>query len=61
MTLVVPKLTVKGTKFSGTYEPVEGVDQVIIVTGTITKSKATAKFSAGPTCAGKGRFTARPA
>ena len=61
MTIVVPKLTIKGTKFSGSYKPVADSDQIIIVTGTITRRSAKAKFTAGPTCVGEGRFTARPA
>ena len=61
MTLVVPKLTIKGSKISGSYKPVADSDQIIIVTGTIKGSKAKAKFTAGPTCVGEGRFTAKPA
>ena len=61
MTIVVPKLTIKGTKFSGSYKPVPDSDQIIIVTGTITSRSAKAKFTAGPTCVGEGRFTAKPA
>ena len=61
MTIVVPKLTIKGSKFSGTYKPLADSDQTIIVTGTISSRKATGKFTAGPTCVGEGKFTARPA
>jgi|SRR3712207_5763917 len=56
----VPKLTIKGTKFSGSYKPVPDVDDVIIVRGTITSRSAKATFSEGPTCQNKGRFTAKP-
>ena len=60
-TIVVPKLTIKGTKLSGSYKPVESSDQIIIVTGTISGRTAKAKFTAGPTCVGEGKFTAKPA
>jgi nitrous oxidase accessory protein NosD len=60
-TIVVPKLTIKGTKLSGSYKPLPDSDQIIIVTGTISGTKARAKFTAGPTCVGEGKFTARPA
>ena len=56
----VPKLTIKGTKFSGSYKPVADVDDVIIVRGTITSRSAKGTFTEGPTCEGKGRFTAKP-
>ena len=60
-TIVVPKLTIRGTKLSGSYKPVPDSDQIIIVTGTIKGRTAKAKFTAGPTCVGEGRFTAKPA
>jgi hypothetical protein len=59
-TIVVPRLRIRGTKFSGSYKPVPDVDDTIIVRGTITSRSAKATFSEGPTCVGKGRFTARP-
>ena len=60
-TIVVPKLTIKGSKLSGRYKPLPDNDQIIIVTGTFSGGKLTAKFTAGPTCRGAGKFTARPA
>jgi hypothetical protein len=59
-TIVVPRLRIRGTRFSGSYKPVPDVDDVIIVRGTITSRRARATFSEGPTCQGEGRFTARP-
>ena len=58
-TIVVPKLTIKGTKFSGSYKPVPDVDDTIIVRGTISGTSAKGTFSEGPVCVGKGKFTAR--
>jgi hypothetical protein len=59
--IVVPRLTIRGSRFSGSYKPVPDVDDVIIVRGTISGRTARATFSEGPTCVGKGRFTARAA
>ena len=56
----VPKLTIKGTKFSGSYKPVADADDIIIVRGTITSRSAKATFTEGPLCEGAGRFTAKP-
>jgi nitrous oxidase accessory protein NosD len=58
-TISVPRLTIKGTRFSGSYRPVPDVDDVIIVRGTISGSRARGTFSEGPLCVGEGRFTAR--
>jgi nitrous oxidase accessory protein NosD len=58
-TIFVPRLTIKGSKFSGSYKPVPDVDDVIIVRGTISGRSAKGTFSEGPTCVGKGKFTAR--
>ena len=57
--VVVPRLRIRGTRFAGSYEPVPGVDDTIIVRGRISGGKATGTFSEGPTCVGEGRFTAR--
>ena len=57
--IIVPKLTIKGTKFRGVYKPVPDVDDTIIVTGTISGGKAKGKFTEGPLCQGAGKFTAR--
>jgi hypothetical protein len=58
-TIVVPKLKIKGNRFTGAYQPVAGVDDIISVNGTIKGGKAKGTFSEGPLCSGAGRFTAR--
>jgi hypothetical protein len=58
-TIVVPKLTIKGNRFIGAYQPVPGVDDIISVNGTIKGGTAKGTFSEGPLCSGAGRFTAR--
>jgi hypothetical protein len=57
--IVVPKLRIRGNRFSGSYEPVPGVDDIIIVRGTISGRSARGTFTEGPTCQGEGKFTAR--
>ena len=57
--VIVPKLTIKGTRFIGAYQPVPGVDDIISVNGTIKGGKAKGTFSEGPLCQNAGRFTAR--
>jgi len=57
--VIVPKLTIKGNRFSGTYKPVASVDDKITVKGSFSGSKATATFKEGPTCVNRGRFTAK--
>lgn len=58
-TLVIPRLTIKGRRFTGAYQPVKGVDQIVSANGTFSGSIAKGTFSAGPLCRGAGRFTAR--
>ena len=58
-TVFVPKVRIRGTRFSASYKPVPDVDDVIIVRGTINGSKAKGTFSEGPLCEGEGKFTAR--
>ena len=57
--VIVPKLTITGNRFSGTYKPVPGVDDKITVKGSFSGSRATATFKEGPTCVNRGRFTAK--
>ena len=57
--VIVPKLTIKGTRFTGAYAPVPGVDDIISVNGTIKNGKAKGTFSEGPLCQNAGRFTAK--
>jgi len=59
MSIIVPKLTIKGNGFSGAYVPVKGIDQIITVHGTFSGRTAKGTFHAGPLCEGAGRFTAR--
>ena len=63
--VLVPKLKIKGGKFSATYVPVPGLNDVVRVQGSINGSKATGQFSEGPLdiakpplCQNKGKFTA---
>ena len=58
-TVFVPKVRIRGTTFSGSYKPVEDVDDIIIVRGTINGRTAKGTFSEGPLCEGEGKFTAR--
>ena len=64
--VIVPKLKIKGGRFSGNYVPVPGLNDVIRVRGTISGSTARGQFSEGPLdiakpplCQNKGKFTAR--
>ena len=57
--VVVPKLTIKGNRFTGAYQPVPGVDDIISVNGTFKGNTAKGVFSEGPLCQNAGRFTAR--
>ena len=58
-TVFVPKVRIKGTRFSASYRPVPDVDDIIIVRGTIKGRSAKGTFSEGPLCEGEGKFTAR--
>jgi hypothetical protein len=58
-TIVVPRLRIRGTRFSASYKPVPDVDDTIIVRGTIKGGTARGTFSEGPLCVGEGKFTAR--
>ncbi len=57
--VVVPKLTIKNNRFTGAYQPVAGVDDIISVNGTFKNGVAKGTFSEGPLCEGDGKFTAR--
>jgi hypothetical protein len=59
MTLVIPKLSIEGRRFTGAYQPVPGTDQLVSVNGTFSGKTAKGTFSAGPLCQGSGRFIAR--
>ena len=63
--VIVPKLKIRGGKFTGSYVPVPGKNDVIRVTGTISGSTAKGRFSEGPLdiakpplCQNKGKFMA---
>ena len=58
-TVYLPKAKITGTKFKGAYQPVEGVDDIITINGTISGGKAKGTFHEGPLCQGDGRFTAK--
>jgi hypothetical protein len=58
-TIVVPRVKIKGTRFAASYQPVEDVDDTIIVRGTINGRSAKGTFTEGPLCEGEGKFTAR--
>ena len=56
--VVVFKLRIRGTKFSGRASD-EATGDVAVVRGTISGGRARGTFSTGPKCGAKGRFTAR--
>ena len=58
--IAVPRLTVKGNAISGSYDPVPGVQDTIIVTARYVGGVIRGTFTEGPTCVGAGRFVARP-
>ena len=58
--IVVPRLTIKGTSISGSYDPVPGVQDTITVKARFAGGAIRGTFTEGPTCVGAGRFIARP-
>ena len=57
--VIVPSgIKIKGTEFGGSHQPIEGVNDTIIVTGTISGGSASGSFSEGPTCRNSGKFSA---
>ena len=58
--IVVPRLTIKGTSISGSYDPVPGVQDTITVKARFAGGAIRGTFTEGPTCVGAGRFVARP-
>ena len=59
--IVVPRLTIKGSSIGGSYDPVPGVQDTITVKGRFAGGVIRGTFTEGPTCVGAGRFVARPA
>ena len=57
--VIVPKIKIRGTKFSAGYVPVPGLDDIVTVSGTIRNGKVTGIFAEGPLCQNDGKFTAR--
>lgn len=57
--VIVPKLTITGNRFKGSYQPVAGVDDIIVVHGTFKGTTAKGTFNEGPLCENAGRFTAK--
>lgn len=51
-------IKIKGTRFSGAYQPIPGIDDIITVSGRIVGSKATGTFVEGPLCSNAGKFVA---
>ena len=58
-TIFVPKVRIKGSKFTAIYQPDPEIEDTIRVRGTISGSRATGTFAEGPLCEGEGKFTAR--
>ena len=58
--IVVPRLTIKGSSISGSYDPVPGVQDTITVKARFAAGVIRGTFTEGPTCVGAGRFVARP-
>jgi hypothetical protein len=58
--IVVPRLTIKGSSISGSYDPVPGVEDTITVKARARGGVIRGTFTEGPTCVGAGRFTAKP-
>lgn len=57
--VVVPTLRIRGRRFSGSYQPVPGLDDIITVNGTFNGTRASGTFVEGPLCSAAGRFSAR--
>ena len=48
--VIVPSgIVVKGSEFGGSYQPVPGIDDTVIVTGTIQDKNINRKITEGPT------------
>lgn len=58
--IVVPRLVIRGTKVSGSYQPIPGINDEIKVTGSFAGGAFRGVFTEGPLCQGAGRFIARP-
>ena len=57
--VIVPSgIVIKGSEFAGSYKPIEGIDDTIIVTGTMSGNSASGTFTEGPTCRNSGKFVA---
>lgn len=57
--VIVPKIKVRGSKFSAGYVPVPGLDDIVVVNGKIRGNTATGTFSEGPLCSNAGKFRAK--
>lgn len=58
-TVAVPKVRIRGGRFSAKYVPVPGIKDIIDVGGRINGSVARGWFHEGPLIPAEGRFTAR--
>lgn len=57
--VIVPRVKIRGTKFSAGYVPIPGLDDIVTVSGTIRNGRVTGIFNEGPLCQNSGKFTAR--
>ncbi len=57
--VVVPSVKIRGAKFSASYQPIPGINDIIKVSGTIRSGKVSGTFSEGPLCYNSGKFTAK--
>ena len=56
--VIVPRINVRGTKFTVKYIPIPGINDAVVVTGTFKGNKVTGSFAEGPLCSNAGKFTA---
>lgn len=56
--VIVPRIKVRGNRFSAKYVPIPGIDDTIVVNGTFRGKKVTGLFAEGPLCQNKGKFSA---
>ncbi len=59
MSLAMNTMRIKGNRLTGAYQPVEDIDQIIVVNATFSGRTITGTFTSGPLCGGEGAFSAR--
>lgn len=57
--VIVPSVKIRKTRFSASYRPIPGIDDIVRVSGTISNGKARGTFSEGPLCVNAGKFSAK--